>query len=106
MESEDSLRSSGTGRGQPIERRFPTNASFPDLSTWDQRPCTQLIPEKIAAACPYLGGSEQKPRDLRTLRRWRESRRGPQFRKIGGRLFYTVGALRDFYDRSIRGGFE
>jgi hypothetical protein len=43
-------------------------------------------------------------RDIRTLRRWRESRRGPSFLKIGGRYFYTIGALRDFYQRSIRGG--
>ena len=63
-----------------------------------------MIPEKAAAACPYLGGSEQNPRDVRTLKRWRDSRRGPSFLKIGGRYYYTIGALRDFYQRSVRGG--
>jgi hypothetical protein len=77
---------------------------LPDLLPWDRRPSTQMIPEKSAIASPYLGGSDQKPRDIRTLRRWRESRRGPSFLKIGGRYFYTIGALRDFYQRSIRGG--
>lgn len=79
-------------------------SELPDLSDWDCRPTTQMIPEKSAIASPYLGGSDQKPRDIRTLRRWRESRRGPSFLKIGGRYFYTIGALRDFYQRSIRGG--
>ena len=79
-------------------------AQFPDLMEWDSRPSTQIIPEKSAIVSPYLGGSDQKPRDIRTLRRWRESRRGPSFLKIGGRYFYTIGALRDFYQRSIRGG--
>jgi hypothetical protein len=77
---------------------------LPDLSDWDKRPGTQMIPEKSAITSPYLGGSNQKPRDIRTLRRWRESRRGPSFLKIGGRYFYTLSALRDFYRRSVRGG--
>jgi hypothetical protein len=47
-----------------------------------------------AIASPYVGGSDQEPRDIRTLWRWRESRRGPSFLKIGGRYFYTIGALR------------
>jgi hypothetical protein len=81
-------------------------AQLPDLLNWESRPGTQMIPEKSAVASPYLGGSDQKPRDIRTLRRWRESRRGPSFLKIGGRYFYTVGALRDFYQRSIRGGTD
>jgi hypothetical protein len=77
---------------------------LPDVSAWDQRPRTQIIPEKKAAASPYVGGSDRKPRNLRTLRRWRKARRGPQFIKIGGRYFYTVGALREFFERSVRGG--
>jgi hypothetical protein len=77
---------------------------LPDLSEWERRSSTQIIPEKSAIASPYVGGSDQNPRDIRTLRRWRESRRGPSFLKIGGRYFYTIGALRDFYQRSIRGG--
>jgi hypothetical protein len=77
---------------------------LPDLSEWERRSSTQIIPEKSAIASPYVGGSDRKPRDIRTLRRWRESRRGPSFLKIGGRYFYTIGALRDFYQRSIRGG--
>jgi hypothetical protein len=77
---------------------------LPDLAEWDLRPKTQMIAEKAAAACPYLGGSVQKPRDVRTLKRWRDSRRGPSFLKIGGRYYYTVGALREFYQRSVRGG--
>ena len=79
-------------------------AELPDLLEWESRPGTQIIAEKSAIASPYLGGSDQKPRDIRTLRRWRESRRGPSFLKIGGRYFYTIGALRDFYQRSIRAG--
>ena len=81
-----------------------TLAQLPALLEWESRPGTQMFPEKSAIASPYLGGSDQKPRDIRTLRRWRESRRGPSFLKIGGRYFYTIGSLRDFYQRSIRGG--
>jgi hypothetical protein len=77
---------------------------LPDLAAWDLRPKTQMVTEKAAAACPYVGGSERKPRDGRTLKRWRDSRRGPAFLKIGGRYFYTIGALREFYQRSVRGG--
>jgi hypothetical protein len=77
---------------------------LPDLSRWDLRPATQMVPEKTVAASPYVGGSERKPRDMRTLRRWRAARCGPSFIKIGGRYFYTVRALRDFYHRSVRGG--
>jgi hypothetical protein len=77
---------------------------LPDLLEWEGRPGTQIIPEKSAIASPYLGGSDRKPRDIRTLRRWRESRRGPSYLKIGGRYFYTISALRDFYQRSLRGG--
>ena len=54
-------------------------AQLPDLLEWENRPSTQMIPEKSAIASPYLGGSDQKPRDIRTLRRWRESRRGPSY---------------------------
>jgi hypothetical protein len=86
------------------ENEAGNTCELPDLLNWEQRPGTQMIPEKSAIASPYLGGSDQKPRDIRTLRRWRESRREPSFLKIGGRYFYTVGALRDFYQRSIRGG--
>jgi hypothetical protein len=67
------------------------------------RPKTQIAPEKAAAACPYLGGSEQMPRDVRTLKRWRDFRRGLCFLKIGGRYYYTIGALREFHQSSIRG---
>ena len=76
---------------------------WPDLAGWDSRPPTQMIPEKAAVACPYVGGSQAAPRDPRTLRRWREARTGPAFLKIGGRYFYTVAALREFYERSLRG---
>jgi hypothetical protein len=79
-----------------------TAAWLPDLSDWEQRPRTQIISEKSVAASPYVGGSNQKPRDIRTLRRWRKSRRGPSYLKIGGRYFYTIGALRDFFARSVR----
>lgn len=91
--------------GTEISHRLdaPTG-ELPDLAEWDLRPKTQMITEKAAAACPYLGGSEQKPRDVRTLKRWRDSRRGPSFLKIGGRYYYTIGALREFYQRSVRGG--
>jgi hypothetical protein len=77
----------------------------PDLSEWERRPRTQIISEKTAAASPYLAGSDSRPRHVRTLRRWRKSQpaRGPSFLKIGGRYFYTVGALRDFYRRCVRG---
>lgn len=76
----------------------------PDLSEWEERPRTQIISEKTAAASPYLAGSDRKPRHIRTLRRWRKSKpaRGPSFLKIGGRYFYTIGALRDFYQRCVR----
>jgi hypothetical protein len=77
---------------------------IPDLADWDCRPHTQRIPEKSAAACPYVGGCKLQPRNPRTLRRWRGTRRGPSYLKIGGQYFYTIGALRDFYERSIRGG--
>jgi hypothetical protein len=81
------------------------SSGSPDLSEWEQRSRTQIISEKAAAASPYIAGSDRQPRNIRTLRRWRKSRpaRGPSFLKIGGRYFYTIGALRDFYQRSIRG---
>lgn len=80
-------------------------SSSPDLSEWEQRPRTQIVSEKAAAASPYLAGSGRQPRNIRTLRRWRKSlpSRGPSFLKIGGRYFYTVGALREFYQRCVRG---
>ena len=94
----------GTSRQPALSSTVTAEPSYlPDLAQWEQRPATQLVPEKSAAACPYIGGSERRPRDTRTLRRWRVARRGPPFRKIGGRYFYTVGALRDFYERSVRG---
>lgn len=94
-----------TTAGIDISHTLDTAASeLPDLAEWDLRPKTQMIAEKAAAACPYLGGSVQKPRDVRTLKRWRDSRRGPSFLKIGGRYYYTVSALREFYQRSVRGG--
>ena len=94
-----------TAAGMDISHRPDIPADeLPDLADWDLRPKTQMIAGKAAAACPYLGGSEQKPRDVRTLKRWRDSRRGPSFLKIGGRYYYTIGALREFYQRSVRGG--
>src|SRR5277367_446970 len=87
-----------------LRDRAASLSQLPDLLEWESRPSTQIIAEKSAIASPYLGGSDQKPRDIRTLRRWRESRRGPSFLKIGGRYFYTICALRDFYQRSIRAG--
>jgi hypothetical protein len=86
--------------GQPAA--LGLHSGLPDVSHWDVRPKTQLVPEKVAATSPYLGGSEQNPRDIRTLRRWRRSRRGPAYLKIGGRYFYTIGALREFFARSVR----
>jgi hypothetical protein len=80
------------------------SAELPDLLDWERRSGTQMVPEKAVIASPYIGGSRGKPRDIRTLRRWRTSRRGPSFLKIGGRYFYTIQALRDFYHRSVRGG--
>ncbi|MFL6602532.1 MAG: hypothetical protein ACJ8R9_14520 [Steroidobacteraceae bacterium] len=79
------------------------SAELPDLLEWECRPGTQIVPEKAVIASPYVGGSNGKPRDIRTLRRWRTVRRGPSFLKIGGRYFYTIQALRDFYHRSVRG---
>ena len=94
-----------TTAGMDISHTLGSAASeLPDLAEWDLRPKTQMIAEKAAAACPYLGGSERKPRDARTLKRWRDSRRGPSFLKIGGRYYYTIAALREFYERSVRGG--
>lgn len=80
-------------------------SSAPDLSEWEQRPSTQIVSEKAAAASPYLAGSDRQPRNIRTLRRWRKTvpACGPSFLKIGGRYFYTIRALRDFYQRSVRG---
>ncbi len=86
------------------DARAKSADELPDLAEWDGRPKTQIIPEKAAASSPYLGGTVQKPRDVRTLKRWRDSRRGPSFLKIGGRYYYTIGALREFYERSVRGG--
>lgn len=80
------------------------SGELPDLLEWECRPSTQMLPEKAVISSPYVGGSNGKPRDIRTLRRWRTARRGPSFLKIGGRYFYTVQALRDFYRRSVRGG--
>ena len=94
-----------TTAGTDISHTLDASASeLPDFAEWDLRPKTQMIAEKAAAACPYLGGSAQKPRDARTLKRWRDSRRGPSFLKIGGRYYYTLAALREFYQRSVRGG--
>jgi hypothetical protein len=55
---------------------LPTVSWLPDLAAWEQRPRTQIILEKSAATSPYVGGSDQKPRDIRTLRGWRKTRRG------------------------------
>jgi hypothetical protein len=66
------------------------SAELPDLLDWERRPSTQMIPEKAVISSPYIGGSEGKPRDIRTLRRWRTARRGPLFLKIGGRYFYRL----------------
>ncbi len=84
---------------------LPSISWLPDLSGWEQRPKTQIISEKSAAMSPYVGGSDQKPRDIRTLRRWRKTRRGPSYLKIGGRYFYTIAALREFFERSVRAEF-
>lgn len=93
----ESIDASHTSREIPM--------SSPDLATWDALPRTQMITEKCAACSPYIGGSDHRPRDVRTLRRWRiaSPRRGPAYLKIGGRYFYTVGALREFYERCKRG---
>jgi len=82
-----------------------SNLELPDLAEWEQRPGTQIVSEKCAASAPYLVGTGQRPRNIRTLRRWRtaQPRRGPAYLKIGGRYYYTVNALREFYQRSIRG---
>ena len=80
-----------------------TGSNFPDLAEWEALPGTRIIPEKSVLTCPYIGGSATKPRDIRTLRRWREYRRGPSYRKIGGRFFYEVAALREFFGRCERG---
>jgi hypothetical protein len=79
----------------------------PDLSEWEQRLGTQIVSEKAAATSPYLAGSDRRPRHVRTLRRWRKVHpaRGPSFLKIGGGYFYTIGALRDFYQRCVRGEY-
>ena len=91
-------------RDSSDQRLVLESAELPDLFDWERRPGTQMVPEKAVIASPYIGGSKGKPRDIRTLRRWRTARRGPSFLKIGSRYFYTVQALRDFYHRSIRGG--
>ena len=64
-----------------------------------------MVPEKAVITSPYIyiGGRKGNSRDIRTLRRWRTARRGGSFLKIGGRYFYTIQALRDFYHRSVRG---
>jgi len=76
---------------------------FPDLAEWEALPSTRMMPEKSVLTCPYIGGSQTKPRDIRTVRRWRECRRGPSYRKIYGRFFYEVAALREFFGRCERG---
>ena len=83
----------------------PFDPMDPDISEWDKRSRTQIVSEKAAATSPYLAGTDRKPRHIRTLRRWRKlvPARGPSFQKIGGRYYYTVGALRDFHQRCIRG---
>lgn len=81
------------------------DTDLPDLAEWQLRPDTQIVSEKCAASSPYLVGTGQRPRNIRTLRRWRtaQPRRGPAYIKIGGRYYYTVHALREFYQRCIRG---
>jgi hypothetical protein len=74
--------------------RSPKEEPFEDAS---QRMCLQYV--------SVVGGSEQKPRDAPTLKRWRDSRRGPSFLKIGGRYYYTIAALREFYQRNVRVGY-
>jgi len=90
---------------QEQARTAVLDASLADLAEWEQRPGTQIVSERLAASSPYLVGSGQRPRNVRTLRRWRtaQPRRGPAYVKIGGRYYYTVAALRDFYQRSVRG---
>lgn len=73
--------------------RAPTGSSYRTHNTFAM----------VRPSCES-GGSKDKPRDIRTLRRWRTGRRGPSFLEIGGRYFYTVQALRDLYHRSVRGG--
>lgn len=53
--------SSAAEPSQPSAESAEPHSLLPDLAAWDRRPRTQLIPEKSAAACPYLGGSELKP---------------------------------------------
>jgi hypothetical protein len=57
------------------------SAELPDLLEWECRPSTQMVPEKAVIASPYVGGSKGKPRDIRTLRRWRTD---PAIRRTSG----------------------
>ena len=47
-------------------------------------------------AAEYLGQSE------RTLERWRVTGAGPEYVKLGKRVFYTEAALSAFVERSRR----
>jgi hypothetical protein len=53
-----------------------------------------LHPQKYAAK--YLHQSE------RTLERWRVTGRGPEYVKVGKKVFYTESALVAFVDRCKR----
>ena len=96
---------------QTITRNGRTAAVLVSAEEWERKTRRSGNLAEFFAASPLresglvVERSKDKPRDIRTLRRWRTGRRGPSFLKIGGRYFYTVQALRDFYHRSVRGGY-
>ena len=98
--------------GNLTERGFNAVALSGELTQAERNRALQALRDRRAQVCvatdvaargidlPDLGLVVH----AETLRRWRKSRHGPSFLKLGGRCFYTIDALRDFYQRSIRSG--
>ncbi len=79
---------------------------LPDLFEWNDARALKSSRKKALLLLRTSAAATKKLVTFAHCGRWRESRRGPSFLKIGGRYFYTIGALRDFYQRSIRGRGE
>jgi len=42
----------------------------------------------------------------RTLEKWRQTRRGPRYLRVGGRVLYPAGEVEAFEAAGLRGGDE
>jgi hypothetical protein len=63
---EQGLTPAATDRDFSNQYLVLDSAGLPDLLEWEYRPSTQMVPEKAVIASPDVGGSNGKPRDIRT----------------------------------------